>query len=262
MGSPYFFTGRKKLHLKDLLVRVWDGPLGTLVMNADLRLERYKLSDEAEVTVDAYSTVFYERLSLGRVGDLRKPVEMSLSGFGRGDRPLFRVKVTEPGTGKLLAAHDRIVAGAKGALHSNRACILHVDWKSNEEMGGELWRVDRGDKVLLLNRDIPGLPLLAKQRDARFEAMVYPAALREILRAAFVEEIDDDIDRETPWYRFAVSLAAEDAPERGENDEREDYMQELDEWIDRVVRTFCTQQQYFQRMSALFESVSNQGDLL
>jgi hypothetical protein len=259
VSRPFFFTGRRELKQSDLLISIWDDHSGTPMMKVDLRLGDYAFPDDAEVSVDAYSTIYYQRFSVGCVADVRDPVIKRLDDLSRGDRPLCRVKVIEKQSGRLLAARDRVSPATLGSTHTSRRSILDVEWKSNDEMQGELWWVNRVDKVLFLNQDVPGLHLQAQQHDPRFEAFVYPAALRELLCIAFLEE-EDGPDRDSDWYHFAVGLLGDDAPEREPTDDDDRYRDQLLEWIDRVVKRFCKKQQYFQRLKELEGSFASQGE--
>jgi hypothetical protein len=259
VSRPFFFTGRRELKQSDLLISIWDDHSGTPMMKVDLRLGDYGFPPDSEVSVDAYSTIYYQRFSIGSVADVRDPIIKRLDDLSRGDRPLFRVKVIEGPTGRLLAARDRVSPAMLGSTHTSRRSILHVEWKSNEEMQGELWWVNRDDRVLFLNRDAPGLHLQAQQHDPRFEAFVYPAALRELLCAAFLEE-EEGPDRDSDWYHFAVGLLGDDAPERERDDDADRYREELLAWIDRVVKRFCKKQQYFQRLKEMEETFISQGE--
>ena len=257
MSRSIFLTGRRKLKHGDLFLSIWDDAGGFPVIKVDLRLDKYKLPAAAIVTVDAYSTVYYQRMSLGSVGEWAEPKTVRLEEMSKGDRPVFRVKVTDHVTGRLLAANDRVVPIARGTPAENQRCILPIEWKSNEEMGGEVWRVNLVDKVLLLNNDVPGLFLQTQQHDPRFESFVLPAALREVLRQVFITD-DEDLDEESEWFVFARSILSDNPPERHQDDDI--YRSEKSDWIDNVVRRFCEKQQYFQRLTQMETVAESEGE--
>src|SRR5207244_3221495 len=115
----------------------------------------------------------------------------------------------------------------------------------------QVWRItfDANGAVLDLNRRVDGIAEMAKL-DPRFFALVYPAAVREILTRILLvegyETTDDPTEWWTLWLRWAGDLTGATVP-----DDDEDAQQA---WIDDVVNAFCAKHQAIQRLASTAET--------
>lgn len=132
----------------------------------------------------------------GTVGALQPPVSRALAEFDSPDDVLFRVRVTSPGTpeephGLLLAEADRIRLRAPEDLNDPRTPLLPV--VPSHDLGDLLWRIDYEDHPrLLINADAGDYKQIGLEPG--FVAVVYPAALREVLERILRREEHRDYD--------------------------------------------------------------------
>lgn len=190
------------------------------------------LPAEGQVFVEAHRQNAIERFDFGTVArtaargptELRELTAESLQ---------FRVKVVEPGTGKLLALGDRFSAGE--AEHGGRQPLLTV---RERDLGPEPWRTEFEDDaaVLVLNERIPDAIARLKS-DPLFQALILPAAFRQILLtvwAARRDEAEEPADHDwcSLWLRFVRNLLDQDLPDW----EKEE---ETLVWIDDACQAFA-----------------------
>jgi hypothetical protein len=227
------YTGRKRLRQRDLLFAIEQPPDSAPAFVANINLEEFKLSPNANVFVEAYRQTTWMRFRFGTVGNLRPLDDLELTEFDSAEGILFRVRVTSPDNkGLLLAEADRIRPriGAEEE-ESNRIPLLPV--KPDNDLGEEIWRVDFTDRpILLINAAVGDWRALAKE--PVFVSLVYPAVLRQILeRILYVEEyfeIDDLDDWRSQWLLFATHLLGiTEAPTEDQ----------YDDWINESVEVFC-----------------------
>lgn len=212
---------------------------GTVDFSASIDLSRLTLPLDSEVIVEAYRQSLHERFDFGTVGHTLPRNTPTLRELGS-DGVKFRVKVVEPGTGRLLARGDRL--GAAQADDAGRRELLKVIVR---DLGQEPWRTELHDEdglpVLVLNDHIPDA--LAKiKSDPLFQALILPAALRQILLMLWREKADEAADDEddegrwaTGWLRYARQLTGRDKPDWDEEEAA------IPRWIDDVCQAFSTQ---------------------
>jgi hypothetical protein len=118
------------------------------------------------------------------------------------------------------------------------------------DLGHAVWKLDFDDDrpVLVLNRQIPDIHMIARGDD-QFFSLVYPAVVQRILlQILHVEEyydLDGDPDDwQCQWLRFVRQLPGISPPPKPEGDE--DAEQQLWDhqmnWIDGVTAAFCERQ--------------------
>ncbi len=240
------YTGRKKLSGDHASIALRNDA-GGLRFDANIDLSSYKLDPQALVFVEAYRQTAWMRFEFGRVGSRSMPTteQRRLTLFDVPQGILFRVKVTtdvEP-RGKLLAQRDRI-RPIQPDEQEQRTPPL-IDWKP-QELGDELWRVDFSEvPLLLLNKRLTGFEELLA--DPRFKAQVAPAIMRQVLtrflmidkNAGSEDEEDDPASR---WMAFARAL-----PGVGDVPDDLEKRDEVEDWIDSAVQSFCKGSQTFDR---------------
>jgi hypothetical protein len=189
------------------------------------------LPPESHVFVEAHRQNAIERFDFGTVArpaprgptELRELTPESLR---------FRVKVVEPGSGKLLALGDRF--SADESEHGGRQPLLAV---KERDLGPEPWRTvfEDDEAVLVLNERIPDA-IGRLRTDQLFQALILPAAFRQILltlwatRRDEAEEAEED-DWCSRWLRFVRSLVDRDV----DFEEEEDTL----EWVNEACRAFA-----------------------
>jgi len=195
------------------------------------------LPRDGQVFVEAHRQSAIERFDFGTVArtaargptELRELTAESLQ---------FRVKVVEPGTGKLLALGDRFNAGE--AEHGGRQPLLTV---RERDLGPEPWRTEFEDDaaVLVLNERVPDA-IGRLKTDPLFQALILPAAFRQILLTVWAsrrDEADEPAEDDwcSLWLRFVRNLLDGELPDWEQE-------QETREWIDEACRAFASRHDF------------------
>ena len=239
MQRTFNYTDRVRLRQQD--VRFSLKPEGRgWSFDAVFEFDGYELPGESLVFVEAYRQTTWMRWPWGTVGALQPPVGRALAEFDSPDDVLFRVRVTSPGTlgephGLLLAEADRVRLRAPEDLNDPRTPLLPV--VPSHDLGDLLWRIDFEDHPrLLINANAGDYKQIGLEPG--FVAVVYPAALREVLERILRREQHRDFDDpEHPlsrWLRFAVEvLGVGEPPLESEGEDADD------EWIASAVAAFA-----------------------
>ena len=254
--SSINFTGRKDVSPRDVNITVELGADGgNPRFNAVVELGRYGLPGNALVFIEAYRKSQRVRFPFGTVGALVVPAEdqRQLGEFDPPEGILFRLKVTDPENGMLLAAVDRIRSGNEDEISGGRS-LLPIEPR---DLAQECWRVSFSETtgpVFMIHRDLP-----PSWREASkswgFRALVYPAVLREILNRILREESYSDSGDDNywmgAWLRFAANNLRAGNPPVADDEGRNDssFIEEVDDWIDRAVSEFCRITHAFDRMT-------------
>ncbi len=227
------FTGRKRIARDDVGFVIHSAPDGTSTFDARLELSRYGFPADARVFVEAYRQASLMRFDYGTVSTLVPPAVRALPEFESPDEVLFRVRVTATSAdaGKLLGEADRISPRRPEERPDLRIPLLPP---IPENIGQEVWRVDfDGNPWLKINSELPDWKETA--RSPVFRALVYPAAMRQILeRVLLVEKVsatDDPADWRCRWLRFAAALPGSRSVPADSS--------EFDEWIENAVSAFA-----------------------
>lgn len=218
---------------------------GVLAFDAAISLDRVAAPSGAEIFLDAYYRASFMRFGLGTVGALRMPAERRLTAIDSGNVVRFRVKLVDPEDRRILAIADGITVAERDES-GRRVSLLPVNFR---DLGEEVWALDFDESsgpVLELNSRIDGIGRMATA-DPKFFALVYPAAIRQILGEILFVERHDPFEELDEWWglwiRWGTRLAG--APPAGEDD---DFMKRA--WIDEVARKFCGERQVVGRLIA------------
>ena len=196
-----------------------------------LDLAPMQLPEAGKIVVEAHVQSLTERFGFGTVARPQADTPLVLQRLGIDDAT-FRIKVVERGSGRLLARADRLRIGDDGG--SGRRELLAVRVR---DLGPEPWRTElmpTGEPCLVLNESIPDAASRVTS-DRAFQALVLPAAFRQVLHLLWStqEQIEGDGDDPVSrWLAFAEALTGEDVPDW------EDREQVLG-WIDRACRQFA-----------------------
>jgi hypothetical protein len=227
------YTERQRLNTRDVAIYVEEQG-DSRSFDATFDLNRYHLPSTARVIVEAYRQTTVRRYAFGLVANPSAEGPTDLGDFGDSSGVLFRTKVVDAtGSGRLLAVADRIhTADPKTA---NCRALIRV---ASAPLDGEIWRfsIDPGGPLLEFETKFPRESLLTSPH---FICLVYPQVLRELLRRALDEGLDDE--DEGSWQSKAVffgqRLSGKKAPEEdATGDDRAS-----EEWINRAVTAFCKQ---------------------
>jgi hypothetical protein len=248
-----YFTGRKKIPQNNVSVIFRSGPPPEFEAAVDLSRLRRSLPPTAKVVIEAYHNTVLQRFDLGTVADCRPRDSLRLSSFDDWDRPRFRVRVVGDGerAGIILASCERVDAVEPEAGADGGRSMLKLYPKPDTEMNGELWKVaDIGGYQLWYNKDVASVASGIKSKRPDVLGLILPAALREILaRTHLWENISAEPDE---WTAFAQQISGEPFPsgQDGEAASKED----VEEWIDRAIGTFCrSRARFVERIAAIQE---------
>jgi hypothetical protein len=194
------------------------------------------LPGEAIIVVEAHRQSVTERFPFGTVANPGASSPTKLGQLALEDVQ-FRVKIIEPVTGRLLARAERLkIDGGDGA---GRRELLPVRVK---HLGPQPWKavLEHGNEpVLLLNDLIPG----AGSRiinDPAFQALILPAAFREVLTLLWAAKETPEPDDDTPpsrWLGFAENLAGSDVPDWED-------LEAAGDWIDAACDAFASRHNF------------------
>ena len=244
------FTGRRRLHMDDVVIEIDDGATPPRFKVSKLDLDSYGLPADALVCVEAYRQTSYMRFACGTVGDVQLGPSLMLEEFDSPEGIRFRVKVTSvsPTTG------GQLLAELNGIYDRRRESILAV--VPHSDVGHEVFRVDFSDEPILLIND-----KLDRWKEAvtepMFVSLVFPAAFRAILtRILRVEDYADSDDSaddwRSRWLRFAKNLVGPDEPPTETDDP-----DEVDRWIENAVAAFSTSHQMYDLFAKRFHEGSD-----
>lgn len=228
------FTERAKIPRSSVQIALRKQSDGVLAFDPTLDLSGVTASSDARVYIEAHYRTSYMRFDCGTVGNLVIPSDRRLSEIDSESVVRFRVKVVDNATNehRIVAAADDITVSLDAGGGGASVSLLPVSFT---DLGEVPWRVlwESTGPVLELNNRIDGIEQTARN-DAAFFALVYPAAVREILteivRIEEYELADDGDEWWTLWMRWASELI--DAPVPADADERHP-------WIEDVVAAFC-----------------------
>lgn len=244
MKKRFNYTGRKRITLDRLSIKINTINHTAGSFDASIKLEEMGLPDHANVYVEAYHHTDLARFPFGTVGTMIQPDDRTISHLANYENLRFRILVVdETDTRGLVLAHaDRI---RPTGVYRKRS-ILPVDFR---DLGRQVWKMDySGDEpVLMLNVKIPNVHNLART-DPRFRLYIYPAVTRDIFtHISFIDRIDDienpSQDWHLTWLNFAERFTEEDSLSQLilTDDEQSDPQDALS-CIDNLVEKFCATQ--------------------
>jgi hypothetical protein len=228
------YTARQRIAREDADI-VLRGEGTEARFDAHLQLAGYHFPPDARVFVEAYRQTMLMRFDFGTVSAPAPPEERALTEFPSADEVLFRVKVTATSVrpGVLLGEADQLRPREPEQKPERRVPLLPV---VPDDLGDEIWRVDFGDRTsLVVSKNLHDWKQTAASH--LFRALVFPAAMRQILeRILLVErytETDDPHSWQSQWLQFAAQIPGSGAlPVRGTSDD-------FDEWIENAVGAFA-----------------------
>ncbi|MCB9385952.1 MAG: hypothetical protein H6509_15185 [Bryobacterales bacterium] len=245
-----YFTGRKKLAQERIRLELRPGRPPQF--DAQIDLQRHRLPPDAKVVVEAYHNTLLQRFDFGTVADCRPRDATKLTSFDEWDRPQFRVRVVDTGQdpGRILASCERVHRIDPEDGGERGRSLLKLFPRPDDEMDGELWRVESsgGGYQLAYNKDAPGLERDIKSKRAATLGLILPAAMREILAREMLWE-GVGADESSEWVALAQSFCGEPAPVAQSDGLTKD---DVASWIDRAVQAFCQDRgRFLERMAEM-----------
>lgn len=239
------FTERARIPRSNVHISLRRGPDGVLVFDPTISLEDLDQSNDARVFVEAFHGTSFMRFDFGTVGALTVPADRRLTDIDSSSIR-FRIKVvgTTEQPHRIVAVADDIRVTENAPHEGTQIPLLPVQFSPT--LGQQAWRVafEADTPVLELNNQIDGIQKLAKE-DGLFFALVYPAAIREILTRILVIERHGAFDEADEWWSLWLHWASRYAP-----DPRPEEPDDAARWIDGVVGAFCSRHQVVGQMNA------------
>lgn len=240
------FTERAKIPRTSIRVSLRRDADGVLVFDPQLSFDAVSLVPTARIFIEASYRTSFMRFDCGSVEDFVPPEDRRLTEIDATSVVRFRVKVVDNSANdhRIIAVADDIVVSEQRAEGGGRMPLLPVSF--SEALGQQAWRLafEPNGPVLELNNRIDDVQSLAKN-DAVFFALVYPAAVREILTHILLIEGRDASEEGGEWWnlwlRWAGRYSTDPLPKDGD---------EARFWIDEVVAAFCGDQRVLDRWRA------------
>jgi hypothetical protein len=229
------FTERTRIPRAACSVELRREPDGILAFDPKIDLAGIAAQAEARIYIEAQYRASYMRFDCGPIGAPAIPQERRLTEIESDRVVRFRVKVVDQSGGahRIIASSSDMVISCDRGGSGARLPLLPVNFA---DLGDQVWRIhfEADQPVLELNNRIDTIERLARS-DPQFFALVYPAAVREVLTHYVVierrEEGDDESEWPAFWIRWARELTGEAVPP--DPDDRS-------AWIDDVVVAFCS----------------------
>ena len=238
------FTERAKIPRAAVHIALRRESDGVLAFDPSLDLSAVAAPRESRVYIEAHYRTSYMRFDCGTLGDVVFPENRRLPEIDSTNVVRFRVKVVDNTTNerRIVAAADDITVSAEAGDAGAQVSLLPVDFRN---LGDLPWRVqfEASGPVLELNNRIDDIERLARN-DAAFFALVYPAAVREILTRLLLLDAFDPHDESDEWWslwlRWARDLTDTPVPESDDDDRSA--------WIAEVVAGFCGRHRLVEKM--------------
>jgi hypothetical protein len=234
-------TGRKRISREHAAVLIHERMDASPTCDVNVDLRSYGLPADARVCLEAQRQTSWMRFDLGRLDALAPVTGLELTEFATADALLFRIRVTANSQSKklLLAEVDSLhPVNASGVTSSGREPLLPV---KPADLSGEIWRIDIEPRpILLINRLYGAWRSLVQE--PMFVALVFPAAMRLVLKNADLDVEHDEDSWQRKWIRFAEAVpGASGVPPSRDT-------AALEEWIDDVVAAFCRSKKMLERL--------------
>lgn len=236
------FTDRAKVSRADVHVTLRRDSEGVLLFDPMLSLAEVPAPPDARVFIEAYHRTSYMRFDCGTVGAIAIPADRRLTDIDSSS-VRFRIKIVDDRAHRILAVADDIRVTEHAPEPGQEAPLLPVQF---ENLDQQVWRItfEPDMPILQLNNRIAGIEKIAKE-DALFFALVYPAAVREILTQILLVEGHDVFEQTDDWWSLWIRWAA-----RYTNTPMPSDPDDALQWIEEVVGAFCSQHRVVDRINA------------
>lgn len=224
-------TGRRKILRSELQIRLTEHDQAAPEFDVDFSLNRDNLPDDATVYIEAYKSNTNQRFHFGTVDHIVKPENRKLDKLDLTAPTLFRIRIVDESGkhGRLIASADQI--RPESDEEAQKSSLLPVKSTPLDQLTWKL-EIEAGSKpVLCINNRIPD-PVGQISNNPRFQSLILPAVLRQILMFYLWNADDDNEDDPVTgqWLRFAEHIHMEKP--------HEDDPLMLMQWIDEVVSEF------------------------
>lgn len=231
------FTERAKIARGNIRVTLRRGDDGILVFDPAISFHGVDVVPSARVFIEAWYRTSFMRFDCGSVEAFAPPADLRLTEIEGTGVVRFRVKVVDNQANdhRIVAVADDIVVAEAQPASGGRIPLLPVNF--TDTLGQQVWRIafEPNGPVLELNNRIDDIKDIARG-DAAFFALVYPAAVREVLvRILLVEQHDAREDGDEWWNLWLRWAAHRAAPPPHD-------VEDAAFWIDEVIAAFSSEQ--------------------
>jgi hypothetical protein len=220
---------------------------GVLVFDPRLSFDAAGVVPSARVFIEAYYRTSFMRFDCGSVGAFAPPEDRRLTEIDGTGLVRFRVKIVDNDANdhRIVAVADDVVVSEERPEAGGRMPLLPVNF--SDALGQQAWRLafETNGPVLELNNRIDDIRNVAKS-DAVFFALVYPAAVRQVLTQILLVEGHDAREEGDEWWHFWLRWAARfSSATMPANEEDAPF------WIDDVIAAFCDDQRAIERWRSM-----------
>lgn len=239
------FTERVKVPRSNVRFTLHRDGNGVLSFTPQVSFEGVAAVPTARVFIEAYYRTSFMRFDCGSVEAFRPPEDLRLADLDATSVVRFRVKIVDNTTNehRIVAVADDIVVAEEQPQRTGRLPLLPVNFTDALEQ--QAWRIafETNGPVLELNNRIPGIKDVARN-EAAFAALVYPAAVRQILMQIVLVDEHDTHDDGDEWWNLWLRWAVGFSPSLPRNTEEAPF------WIEDVIASFCARQSLIDRWHA------------
>lgn len=236
------FTERVKIPRSDVRVTLRRAEDGVLVFDPQLSFDGIDVVPSARVFIEAYYRTSFMRFDCGSVEAFAPPADRRLTEIDGTSVVRFRVKLVDNQANdhRIVAVADDIVVSEEKRDATGRVPLLPVNF--TDSLGQQAWRIafEPNGPVLELNNRIDAIKDVAKN-DAAFFALVYPAAVRQVLVQILLVDQHDAHQEGDEWWNLWLRWAARYATSLPGD------LDESSFWIDEVIAAFCDTQKLIDR---------------
>jgi hypothetical protein len=238
------YTGAKRIKQSDVEIFL-DRENDVLTFETSYSLSSYDLPETAEVIVEAYVEWTLMRFPFGTVGMKHVPDSAILTEFDEADGVRFRLKVLGTGdqAGLILAEADKIrPSDLTGRDHARSFIAVRPS-----DLGFVAWRLtfDEAQPVLQINSRVGDWQSFLRRSPVI--ALVLPEVVRQVMREAVTFEGEEE--DEAAWQHHAMKLASASSGNLPRTDDDDD----IERWVDEVVRKFAQRHRLWRGMSDLLD---------
>ena len=236
------FTERAKIPRSDVRITLRHDDDGVLVFDPQISFASVAVAPASRVFIEAYYRTSFMRFDCGSVAAFRLPEDRRLTEIAETSLVRFRIKLVDDH--RIVAVADDIVVSDEKPEMSGRTPLLPVNF--TDALGQQAWRVafEPNGPVLELNNRIPDVKDIARN-DALFFALVYPAAVRQVLTQILLVDEHEAHEDGDEWWSLWLQWAARYASPLPQDAEDAPF------WIEEVVAAFCNAQKTIDRWRAV-----------
>jgi hypothetical protein len=239
------FTERARIPRANVHVTLRRDTDGTLVFDPRLSFDGIGVAPSTRVFIEAYYRTSFMRFDYGSVGHFAPPDDRRLTDLDNTSLVRFRVKLVDNDGNehRVVAVADDIIVSEQKPETSGRMPLLPVSF--TDTLDQQAWRIafEPNGPVLELNYRIDDIQDVAKA-DAAFLALVYPAAVRQVLTQILLVDGHDANEEGDEWWNFWLRWATQFAGSLPDDADAASF------WIDEVVDAFCNRQTLIDRWHA------------